>query len=40
MAQEAQTGALRQPRGVGWVGRREGVSKERGYMYILMADSC
>ena len=28
-----QTGALEQPRGVGWGGRREGVSKGRGFMY-------
>ena len=33
MAQETQTGALYQPRGVGWGGRWEGVSKGRGYMY-------
>ena len=26
-------GALYQPRGVGWGGRREGGSKGRGYMY-------
>ena len=31
--QEAQTGALYQPRGVGWGGRWEGGSKRRGYMY-------
>ena len=30
MAQETQTGALYQPRGVGWGGTREGVSKGRG----------
>ena len=29
-----QTGALYQPRGVGWGGKWEGVSKGRGYMYI------
>ena len=40
MSQETQTGALYQPRGVGWAGRGERVSKERGYMYIPMADSC
>ena len=34
MAQETQTGALYQPRGVGWRGRWEGGSKGRGYMYI------
>ena len=28
-----QTGALCQPRGVGWEGRWEGGSKGRGYMY-------
>ena len=33
MAQETQTGALYQPRGVGWGGRWEGVSDGRGYMY-------
>ena len=33
MAQETQTGALYQPRGVGWEQREEGVSKVRGYMY-------
>ena len=33
MAQETQTGALYQPRGVGWGGRLEGGSKGRGYMY-------
>ena len=34
MAQETQTGALYQPRSVGWGGKREGVSKERGYMFV------
>ena len=33
MAQKTQTGALYQPRGVGWGGRWEGGSKGRGYMY-------
>ena len=33
MAQETQTGALYQSRGVGWRGRWEGVSKGRGCMY-------
>ena len=33
MSQETQTGALFQPRGVGWGGRWEGGSKGRGYMY-------
>ena len=33
MAQETQTGALYQPRGVGLGGRQEGGSKGRGYMY-------
>ena len=33
MAQETQTGALYQPRGVQWGGRWEGGSKGRGYMY-------
>ena len=40
VAQETQTGALYQPRGVGWGGRWEGDSKGRGYIYIPMADSC
>ena len=34
MAQETQTGALYQPRVVGWAGRWKGSSKGRGYMYI------
>jgi len=34
MGQETQTGALYQPRGMGWGGRWEGVSKGRGYIYI------
>ena len=33
MAQETQTGALYQSRGVGWRGRWEGGSKGRGYTY-------
>ena len=33
MVQEAQTGALYQPRGVGWRGRWEGGSRGKGYMY-------
>ena len=33
MAQEIQTGALYQPRGVGWGGKWEGGSKGRGYVY-------
>ena len=33
MSQETQTGALYQPRGVGWGGRWEGGSKGRGHMY-------
>ena len=37
MAQETQTGALYQPRGVGWGRRWEVVSKGRGYMYIFLA---
>ena len=39
MAQETQTGALYQPRGVGWGGRWEGVQKG-GDICIPMADSC
>ena len=35
MAQETQTGALYQPRGVGWGGRWEGGSKGRGYIYTM-----
>ena len=35
MAQETQTGALYQPRGVGWEGRWDGSSGGRGYAYIL-----
>ena len=33
MSQGTQTGALYQPRGVGWGGRWEGDSKGKGYMY-------
>ena len=33
MSQETQTGALYQPRGVGWGSRGEGYLKRRGYMY-------
>ena len=33
MAQETQTGALYQPRGMGWRGRWEGGSKGTRYMY-------
>ena len=33
MARETQTGALYQPREVGWGGRGEGGSKGKGYMY-------
>ena len=33
MAQETQTGALYQPRRLGWGGRWEGGSKGKGYMY-------
>ena len=32
MSQETQTGALCQPRGVGWEGRWEGGSRGGGYM--------
>ena len=31
--EETQTGVLYQPRGVGWGGRWERVSKREGYMY-------
>ena len=33
MSQGIQIGALCQPRGVGWRGRREGDSRGRGHMY-------
>jgi len=33
MAQETQTGALYQSRGIGWGRRWEGGSTGRGYMY-------
>ena len=33
LAQETQTGARYQSRGVGWGGRWEGGSKGRGHMY-------
>ena len=39
VAQETQTGALYQPRGVGWGERWEGGSKG-GDICIPMADSC
>ena len=39
MAQETQTGALFQPRGVGWVGYGRKVQKG-GDICIPMADSC
>ena len=39
MAQETQTGALYQSRGVGWGGRWDRGSKGSGYM-IPVADSC
>ena len=34
MAQDSQTGAVYQPRGVRWGGRWEGIPKGRGYIYI------
>ena len=40
VAQETQTGALYQPRGVGWGGRWEGGSKGGGDICLPMADSC
>ena len=40
MAQETQTGALCQPRGVGWGERWEAGSKGRGYIHTPMVDSC
>ena len=39
MAQETQTGALYQPRGVGWEGDRMEVQKG-GDICIHMGDSC
>ena len=33
MSQVTQTGALHQPRGMGWGGRWEEVSRGRGHMY-------
>ena len=36
MSQETQTGALYQPKGVGWGGRQEGDPKGRWFM----GDSC
>ena len=33
MAQETQTGALNQPKGMEWEGRWEGASKGRGYIF-------
>ena len=43
MAQETQTEALYQSRGVGWGGRWKGVEREfqkGGHICIPMADSC
>ena len=40
MVQETQTGALCQPRGVGWGGRWEGVSKGRDICIELMPLNC
>ena len=34
MAQETQTGALHQPRGIGWGGRWEGGSRGRRHVYL------
>ena len=39
MSQETQTGALYQPRGVGWKGEGREVQKGGG-ICICMADSC
>ena len=39
MAQETQTGAVCQPRGVGWGGRREGGPKA-GDICVPIGDSC
>ena len=39
MAQETQTGALYQPRRVGWGGRWEGGSRGKGYMYTYFLGS-
>ena len=40
MSQGTQTGALYQPRGVGWGGRWGGGSRGRGHICTPMADSC
>ena len=40
MSQGTQTGALYQPRGVGWGGRWEGDSRGKGHTCTSMADSC
>ena len=37
MAQETQTGALHQPKGVRWGGRWEGGSRGRGHMYTYVS---
>ena len=34
MAEETQTGALYQPRGVGWGGKWQKGSRGRGYVYL------
>ena len=36
IAQETQTGAMYQPRGVGWKGRWQEGSRGRGYMYVYL----
>ena len=36
MSQETQTGALDQPRGVGWGGRWEGGSNGEIYVYLCL----
>ena len=41
MSQETQTGALYQPRGVGWDGKGDGREVQEGAdIRIPMADSC
>ena len=40
MAQETQTGALYQPRGVGWGGRFKSEFQKGGSICIPLADSC
>ena len=38
MSQGTQTGALYQPRGVGWGERREGGSRGKGHLWLIHVD--